>query len=367
MSLTQLNGPSGVSVQGPRRCDTLEVILTPSWVVGISLAVQLVYLWQGSKIFPKAQPVEMQEKIIKILGVITLLLTYFEVPIFRSVLSVPPLILAPVLIALAVSSPLEGRREAKKYGDPEIFQPARFVNHIRTNLLGAAAAVLFIIAARWTPGLGQAVVKSGNEAALNIVLPIVATVAFAFVRSQQVEKCPDLDQRLDRGDANWEAAITGVSLRHMHQRLNVAHLIVVMSTIATSILFMLSYTLKQARNATPSELSPILAAAFALLLLFLAACGLPAMRQYKAVYWTFLTGTPVAVTVILIWLLSLRDDHFRNLYGSILISVSFIVYGVLSTRGGIRKGRGDSEVYFYFVPILLVPLIVVTGGLYLSN
>ena len=135
----------------------------------------------------------------------------------------------------------------------EVFAPDRFLGHLATNVVGALAAAAFVWVGRSTPGFSTFADDFKGDAAFNIVLPMSTLVIFAFVRWQQIDKCPDLDNLVEQ-KKDWKSCIRGFSLTHVHQLINTFYLIVVTFTGATMILYLFAYAMKMAKAGKPLEI-----------------------------------------------------------------------------------------------------------------
>lgn len=240
----------------------------------------------------------------------------------------------------------------------------RFPGHLLTNVLGALAASGLVWVAHTTNGFDGYAAKSSNGAAFNVLLPLATIVALAFARWQQVDACPDIDKRAGE-DTSWEDAITGFSLRHWHQLTNVVYLIAVIFTATTAILYLFAYAMEQAKAGQPLALSwqPIMA--MIAVLSFFYACGGPWSRESRAVYLTFLTGTPAALGAALIWLSWFSAGAARTASALSIVGCGYVLYCIEAVLGSRSRGEKLELHYFSAVGIAIV-LVVLLGTLYLS-
>lgn len=122
-----------------------------------------------------------------------------------------------------------------------------------------------------------------------------------------------------------------------------------------------------------------------LFLVFLLICGSPLLWQHRAVYLTFLTGTPGAIIAAMVWLWLLKSSFTRNLFAVLLVAVGYLLYCVLavlglvygqsettgatSTSGGGSAGppRDKVELFYFSAAIFALALTVLLGALYFSN
>jgi hypothetical protein len=217
-----------------------------------------------------------------------------------------------------------------------------------------------------TPGFDEFTVEFKNEAAFNIVLPMTTIVILAFVRWQQLTACEDLDELVEGKDEKWVTEVKGFSLRHVHQLTNTIYLIVVTFMGAGMILYLFAYTLEQAKSDRPLALTWQFIVAIVALLAFLFACGLPSSRQHQAVYLTFLTGTPAALMVSVVWLALLQQSTARNVFALSIIVVGYVVYCTEAVLGS-RRDTGDKvQLHYFSAAAFAVALTMLAGALYFS-
>lgn len=264
----------------------------------VSVVLQVILLAFTEFAMPKARPEIVQRILVFLFTVGALLFTGFNIPLYQVVLLASPIFVLIGLLVLAVIPPLSGLIESR--ANAAIFTRDRFVPHLATNVLGATAAAAFIWVGRTTPGFDTFSVEFKSDAAFNIVLPMTTIVILAFARWQQLTACPQLDQLAAQNRAGIEQCIAGFSLRHVHQVTNVVYLIAVTFMGAGMILYLFAFTLEQAKDGSPLAFTWQLGIAIVALLAFLFACGFS--RSHQAVFLTFLTGTPAAMMVSVVWL-----------------------------------------------------------------
>ena len=326
----------------------------------ISILVQAVVAVVQDYV-PSAYPKWIHKTLKNVIAVFSIVFTGLGIAVYPAV---RPWMVAAGLVVLAALSPLVGRLEAK-YGPSgqAVYTKDRFRGHLLTNLLGAVVAYAFWSAARSSTGFEQFVTKDPRNAAFNVMLPFLCVVVFAFVRSQQLDVCPDLDNV--PGESKREAAIKGFSLAHVHQVLNVVHLIAVTFIASTSFLYLVAYGMRAAKDGHPLVVSCQIVFTMVATLSFLYACGGPWSRGNRAVYLTFLTGTPAALGGAAMWLSWFRDDPTRNTVAVLIVGAGYVLYCVEA----VLTGRGPNEKvhlhYFAATGVALV-LAILLGAMYLG-
>ncbi|TDB38072.1 MAG: hypothetical protein D9V44_08495 [Actinobacteria bacterium] len=275
-----------------------------------------------------------------------------------------PWVVAMALGVLGSLSPLVGVLEAKyRYKkDQAVFAADRVPGHLLTNLLGALAAFLYWCVARSYDGFEQFVTTDPRNAAFNVMLPFVCIVVFAFVRSQQLDVCPDLD---NLPESERETAIRGFSLAHLHQVLNVVHLIAVTFVASTSFLYLVAFGMRAAKDGHPLAMSLQVAFAMVVTLGFLYACGGPWSRGNRAVYLTFLTGTPAALGGAAMWLSWFKNDSFRNYVAILVVGIGYLLYCVEAVMVG-RDAEDKVHLHYFAATGLALVLASLLGVMYLG-
>jgi hypothetical protein len=135
---------------------------------------------------------------------------------------------------------------------------------------------------------------------------------------------------------------------------------------AGMILYLFAFTLEQAKAGHPLGLSWQLVVAIVALLAFLVACGLPASRQHQAVYLTFLTGTPAALMVSVVWLALMQQSTVRNVFALAIIVVGYVLYCTEAVLGSRRSTDDKVQLHYFSAAAFAVALTVLTGALYFS-
>lgn len=338
--------------------------------VVVSVLLQVALLTFSEFAMPRAQPEKIQRRIIFFSGLIALMFTGLNIPLYHLVLFVSPLVVLAVLLGLGLFSPLAGWIEGKRDpGDDEkrsVFARDRFLPHLATNAFGAIAASAFIWLGHMTPGFDEFTVAFKNEAAFNIVLPMTTIVILAFVRWQQLDACQNLDALVAADDPTWNDEIRGFSLKHVHQLTNTIYLVLVTFMGAGMILYLFAFTLEQAKGGHPLPLSWQFVVAIVALLAFLVICGLPGQRKHQAVYLTFLTGTPAVLMVALVWLALLEKSTARNIFALSIIVLGYVLYCTLAVLGSPRKEGDKVQLHYFSAAAFAVALTMLTGALYFS-
>ncbi len=338
--------------------------LTPSPFIVVSVLLQIALLAFSEFAMPTAQPEKTQRVIIFLSGVVALVFTGLDLPLYHLVIFVSPLLVLAILLGFALLPPFAGWIEGMR--DPAVFARDRFLTHLATNASGALAAGAFVWVGHTTPGFDSFTVEFKNEAAFNIVLPMTTIVIMAFVRWQQLNACPRLDELVAAHDPAWKDEIKGFSLRHFHQLTNAIYLVLVTFMGAGMILYLFAFTLEHAKAGDPLALSWQFAVAIVALLAFLFACGLPASRQHQAVYLTFLTGTPAALMVSVVWLALMQQSTVRNAFALTIIVVGYVLYCAEAVLGSSRGTNDKVQLHYFSAAAFAVALTMLTGALYFS-
>lgn len=363
----------------------LSAVMWVSLVFQAILGAANIVEIKGHKLIRKAQPEAWQDWIVLGLSLLAAWLTFARKPLFPSTASV--LAVTAFMLTFALLPPLVGvfENRFRAHGD-RVFALSRFRGHIITNFFGAAAVAAFFWMGSSTPGFTKFTQQFSDASAFNVVLPLATVVIFAFVRQQQVAQCPNLNQLVhDKKEKPEELAdgLRGYSLADTHQLLNCLYLIAALFMGASTILYLLAFTIVQARNDTPVAFSPQMAIAMVALLGFLFACGTPMSWGNRTVYFSFLTGTPATLIVAIIWLALLAPSTGRNVFTIVLIGIGYILYCTLAIFGVLRGKHGPSaapgaegeattaaetiELHYFAAAILAVALTILLGVLYLSQ
>lgn len=336
--------------------------LSPFVIVSVFLQVVLLTFFEFA--MPRAQPEKFQRVFVYLSSVGALVFTGLNVPLYHFVLFLSPIAVFAVLLILAVAPPVAGVFEATR--DEAVFSKDRFYPHLITNVLGAGTTAAFVWVGHMTPGFDSFTVQFKNEAAFNIVLPMTTIVILAFVRWQQLNACPDLDQLAADKTPNWESGMKGFSLGHLHQLTNTVYLIVVTFMGAGMVLYLFAFTLERAKAGHPLALLWELVVAIVVLLAFLFACGLPSSRRHQAVYLTFLTGTPAALMVSVVWLALMQQSTLRNVFALAIIVVGYVLYCTEAVLGSRRSTDDKVQLHYFSAAAFAVALTMLAGALYFS-
>lgn len=363
-----------------------------SAVMWVSLVLQAL-IWLASRVsirghmlIRKVQPAAWQEWIVGGFAAVAALLTTKHQGVFSA--TWPVSVVAVVIIGFAMLPPVVGLIQNRwcEQGE-QIFERSRFRGHLSTNVLGGAAAAGFYWAGQSTPGFVAFTEQFADGPAFNVVLPISVAVIFALVRQQQIDRCPDLDQLVDDPDSDWKSKLRGDSLTDAHQLLNCLYLIAVLFLAASTIMYLLAFTLVQAKNGEPVGFSVQMGVAMLALMGFLFACGMPASWGNQTVYFSFLTGTPGALLAILAWLVLLAPSPARNWFAVSIVGVGYLLYctaavfGVLQGKqaapaaatGAAPPASGPApltatvELHYFAGAILAAALTIMMGVLYLTS
>lgn len=265
---------------------------------------------------------------------------------------------------LAVLPPISGLIAARVKGDDKLYDvDQRYLGHLVTDLGGAAGATGLLWMAQTIHGFDDFTESFSDKAALNCVLPMTMLTTFAFVRWQQVNECPDVDDLITRGQP-WEDALTGYSLRHFHQRANLVFLMAATFTATTTVLYLFAFAMQQARTPAPLPFTPQIGVAMVLSLVFFYACGLKWSRGNRAVYLTFLTGTPAALGAVLVWLSFLEQGFARNAFAIAIAFGGYLAYAVEAILAS-RSAGEKLELYYFATSVFALVLAILAAALYL--
>jgi hypothetical protein len=170
-------------------------------------------------------------------------------------------------------------------------------------------------------------------------------------------------------------------------------------TASVAVLILFAHAMVQAKLGSPLRLSwqDILAAV--LVLIFFLVCGLPSSRRHRAVWLTFLTGTPAALGALMVWFALFRDGSGRNAWAGIVIGVGYIVYcvevvlgsqareafeqmggssvlqhggvggqktGAVALKPGIKAKNLTMQLHYFSALIMAAVLVVLFAALYAS-
>ena len=338
--------------------------LTNSPVVLVSVLFQVLFLIFQDRL-PSARPKHLSSWLTKAIGVITLVLTAFEVSVIRHLFALGTEWIAVALVLTATLAPVAGLLESRfAENGKAVFNPKRFPGHLTTNLVGSLTTAAFVWAATSAPRFDQFSVTFSDDAAFNIALPMAAAVALAFARSEQGRHAGDVDLGAASDDV-VEPAITGYSLRHVHQLLNTIHLTVMIFLTGATLLYLFAQAIQSAKAGSPLLVSWQVLLAVFLTLLFFLACGLPASRGSRTVWMTFVTGTPAAMGFALVWLGLYQGDSMRNIGIVLLVGGTYIAYCVefilaeKSTSGGV-------EAHYFSSVAISFALVMLMGAVYIS-
>lgn len=335
-----------------------------SMVTIVSLGLQVTFAFVQDML-PQAVPKGISSLFFKIVAGLTLVLTAFKISVLDALLSFGPWGIALPLTLFGFAAPCAGLWEASRRGEP-VFARARFRAHALTNALGGAIAGVMVWAAATTAGFDDFNKSFGDEAAFNIALPLATTVAIAFARSEQERQAAgvvDLDG--DEKDPSVERAVVGYSLRHIHQLLNTVFLASVVFVSGATMLYLFAQAISSAKQGSPLTLSVPVVVAVILVLGFFLACGLPNIRDSRTVWMTFVTGTPAAIAVALVWLGLFEKSAVRDVVITVTAGGAYVGYCVELVLAERAQGRSVQFHYFSSVIILLV-LTMLLGAVYLA-
>jgi hypothetical protein len=346
--------------------------MTPTITIPIvaSLALMLV-LKVIEEYAPPAYPTRVRKPLSIVIFGIAASFTVLHIPLYPAAGSVDPWMIVGGLLAFATVSPFAGLLESRYRSDGQAIYSTgmlpgttnRFPGHLLTNISGAVVACAFWWVANSTAGFDQFVAKFPYDAAVNVMVPLSAVAVFAFVRWQQVDACQDIDEAMKH--PGGEATIAGFSLSHGHQLANVLHLIAATSIATISFLYLVAYGMEQARVGPPLAVSWQVVVTILATLGFLYACGGPWSRANRAVYLTFLTGTPAALGGAILWLSWFRDDTIRNTLMVSIVGIGYLLYCVEAVFAD-WAGDGRPPLHYFSTIGIAVVLAVLLGTMYFA-
>lgn len=353
-----------------RSTDSIGV-MSMTLVKIVSLVFQVLLM--GLDTFaPPVRPEKIQKALSYAIGAATLLCTSIGISLYPGELPAGPGEITGILLVLASIPPVLGALESKLRKNGQAVystgrvpgEPNRFPGHMSTNILGALATSGLIWTARSTSGFDSFVVRFSNDAAFNIMLPLATIVIFAFVRWQQLLACPDVDHN-SALDPAWEDGIAGSSLRHWHQVTNVIYLVVATFTATTTILYLFAHAMMRAKTGHPLPISWQAIVTIVISLSFLYACGGPWSRKFRAVYLTFLTGTPAALAAAIVWLSLFEGSQTRNIAALSTAGIGYGMYCIEVVLG--VRGRGEKvQLHYFSAAVIAIVLVTLLIALYLS-
>ena len=333
-------------------------------VIGVSLAIVAVLAIFLVFVPYKPRPDRIAEFFLAVFGVVVpALATVLRQPLYPAALNISYIWVGAFLLAIGVLSPLSGVAEAKLRKADQIFAISRLPGHLLTNVGGALGAAALVWMGQSMQGFGSFTDSFSDAAALNCLLPVTLMANFAFLRWQQTTECPDLDECIKRGE-DWEPSLIGFSLKHVHQLLNLTFLIAVTFTATTTLLYLFAFALKQAKAAQPLSFSWQISVGMLLSVAFFYACGLKWSRGYRAVYLTFLTGTPAALGAVLVWLALLKGGTARNIFAVSVAVVGYLLYCVEAIFNN-RDTEEKLELYYFATALFAMVLAALVGALYI--
>lgn len=223
--------------------------------------------------------------------------------------------------------------------------------HLATNLCGAGIAATFLVLVRRTTG-GEPV---PSELLLSVFLPMSLCAALYFVRSQQLSEIAHAGHGLSIKSDPDESWFYENSLNRWHQFLNVIHLTVAAFVSTTSLFYAMGDTMRRVRAGSPPTMGWETVVIVSLTMTFLILCGLPWKNQDRTLYRTFLTGTPAALCVAILWFGMYELTPARNI---IAFSLVLAVYGIYVALVAIDERRHGAIQLFYFVSLAMLLVIL---------
>ena len=301
---------------------------------------------------------------------VTMFFTTFNISLYP----VNPWVVGSILLGFAVAAPIAGYFESKRQPDGQAVycmkrKANRFPGHLLTNLLGAMAAFALWDVVHSVPGVENTFAESLPNAniAFNLLLPVSAAAAVLFVRWQQEDafRKHDRQHKIDEVNSSCrERNIVGFSLSHRHQQLNFLHLVFVTYVASMSGALLLAHGMQATRVVLSAVSLWLVIAAILATLAFLFACGAPNSRDSRAVYLTFLTGTPAALGGAILWLSCFKADAVRNTAMVAVAGIGYVFYCVEAVFADwARDNRRGRPPLHYFIPMAVAIVIAVLLGI----
>ena len=334
-------------------------------VPGIVFFIALVLLYAQNYARP-VYPTETYKNLIVAVSAFTTFFTIFNISLY----TLNPWLVGSILLGFAIAAPIAGYFESRRLPDGQdvYCTTDRFWGHLLTNLLGAMTAFALWGVVHSVPSVADTFVKSLSSVNIlfNVMLPLSAVAAFLFVRTQQVDafRKRDNQHNIDEGkspdeESDRENKIVGFSLKHWHQQLNFIHLVFATSVASASGLLLVAHGMQATGIGLPAVSWLVIAAIFATLG-FLFACGLKWSRDNRAVYLTFLTGTPAALGGAILWLSCFRANAVRDATIVAVAGIGYVAFCVEAVFADwARDNRRGCPPLHYFVPMAVAVVISV--------
>ena len=334
-------------------------------VPGIVFFIALVLLFAQNYARP-VYPTETYKNLSVAVSAFATFFTIFNISLY----TLNPWLVGSILLGFAIAAPIAGYFESRRPidGQDVYCTTDRFRGHLLTNLLGAMTAFALWGFAHSVPSVADTFVKSlpSVNILFNVMLPLSAVAAFLFVRTQQVDafRKGDNQHNIDEEQSSLrEKEIVGFSLKHWHQQLNFIHLVFATSVASASVVLLMAHGMQATGIGLPAVSWLVIAAIFATLG-FLFACGLKWSRDNRAVYLTFLTGTPAALGGAIIWLSCFRANAVRDATMVAVAGIGYVAFCVEAVFADwARDNRRGCPPLHYFVPMAVAVVISVLLGI----
>jgi len=302
-------------------------------------------------------PTKTYKHLFFVVSAVTAFLFIFKIHLY----SCNPWVIGSILLGLAVASPIAGRFESRRHGQA-VYEANRFRGHLATNIFGAMFAFVVWWGARSVPGVSDTFANSllGFDPQFRVMFPLSFVVPYVFVRWQQEDAFRKKDSKHEideEKESSREKKIVGFSLSHWHQRINFLHLVFATSVASTSGLLLLAHYMKAASDGRPAVPLWVIGAIL-FVLGFLFVCGSSWSRNSRAVYLTFLTGTPAALGMAIFWLSWFRANALRNYTMVALASFGYVFFCVEAVQADwARDGKRGCPPLHYFAPMVVALVI----------
>ncbi|EAP97897.1 hypothetical protein JNB_13073 [Janibacter sp. HTCC2649] len=257
----------------------------------------------------------------------TFLLTKLGLSVAPVAWSASSAMIALLVLLMAALPPLVGLAEGRlsRHGS-KVYESSRFVSHLLANLVGAAAIVALVLAARRVAAGAGAARQAAEQLTLDVTIPLAVLIALAFAVAEQ--------QRV-RLQPERNDDITGYSLLHFHAFLNSLWLAITVFAGTSSVILLLEVQIAtwETGNAQPIPWVTFLAVLAGMA--FVLKCGLEATHD-SATYVTFATGAP-GMLALAVAFLARSSSSGAPFY---LLALTIVIGVVLSVVLALRMERG---------------------------
>jgi hypothetical protein len=218
----------------------------PQPIVIVSLALQIVAAF-ASWFIPSPQPKLISELLTTSTLAGAIFMTAHDLPLTNVVFKLNLFTAAAILLVWAAIPPLAGlietrisRRHHLGNNEESPYSHKRFTHHLVANLVLASFSLALLRVSQAIAAHDKATAHwLIDTAAIDVALPLATLITLAWVRWEQVNECPDLDERVEQ-HKEYERQIYGFSLKRAHQFLNVTFLSTTLFVALTTGLYILA-------------------------------------------------------------------------------------------------------------------------------